>query len=54
MRVKRSGSEIWRLAVGVKGDAYITGVVCDTTLDEIRVTAPPADKLAALAAPESS
>jgi hypothetical protein len=49
MWVKRNDRELWRVGVTAKSDAYITGVVGDTPLDEIRATAPAADKPAASA-----
>ena len=52
MWVKRNDRELWRVAVSAKSDAYITGVVGDTTLDEMRAAVPAADKPAAPAAPK--
>jgi hypothetical protein len=52
MWVKRNDREVWRVGYGTQSDAYITGTVGNTSLDEIRSTAPPADKPASSAPPK--
>jgi hypothetical protein len=52
MWVKRNDRDVWRVGVARENDIYITGVVGETTLDEIRAAAPKVGEPARSPAPK--
>src|SRR5579859_7442544 len=52
MWVKRNEREVWRVGVARESDVYITGVVGETMLEDIREAAPATDESADGAQPQ--